>query len=134
MVTIAHEFRTPLALILLQRDVFDRYHDQLTAAQRQERLGIIRKQVYRLTGLLEDMSFLVKGTINALELKPTVEDLTNLSARSWWTFGISSADRIGIKSNCKGDLKRVCLDTALLRRILTNLLAQLGEIFAGFLG
>ncbi len=122
MVTIAHEFRTPLALILLQRDVLDRYHDQLTAAQRQERLGIIRKQVYRLTGLLEDMSFLVKGTINALELKPKLENVDEFISAFMVDFRQLIGPNRVIKYTCDGDLKRVCIDTAFVRRMLTNLL------------
>ena len=122
MVTIAHELRTPLALILLQRDVLDRYHAQLTDAQRHERLGIIRKQVYRLTVMLEDLSFLVKGTVNALELRPQVENVEVFVNAFILDFRqVVGLNRL-IKTMFTGDLAQVNMECTFARRILTHLL------------
>lgn len=122
MVTIAHEFRTPLSLILLQRDLLERYFNKLTDVQRSIRLEIIRTQVYRLTSMLDDLNFLVKGTMDALEVRPAVVDASSYFASMIADFRalIGTARIIDFKANVGQSL--ICLDLSLARRILTNLL------------
>ena len=122
MVTIAHEFRTPLSLILLQRDLLERYFNKLTDVQRSMRLEVIRTQVYRLTSMLDDLNFLVKGTMNALEVRPTLVNATSYFASMIVDFRalIGTARIIDFTANA--EQSQVCLDLSLARRILTNLL------------
>lgn len=122
MVTIAHELRTPLALILLQRDVLDRYYQQLSDAQRKERLAIIRAQVHRLTAILDDLSFLVKGTMSEVERRAARTDVGQFVSQFVTEFRDLLGGKREILVRFSGDLRALCLDTMLMRRILMNLL------------
>lgn len=56
MIRIAHEFRTPLAIISLTAETIERYFDRISPEQRVVKLAQIRQQVRELTVRLEDIN------------------------------------------------------------------------------
>jgi len=124
MRTISHEFRTPLALIVTSTDFLDAYLDRLDAERRKERLQAIRIQVKRLSDMLNDISFVVQGTLHhvtarksRIELKEYCESIleeiqTTIGKNHQFTF--------------EGDagLEQGIADKALVVRMLTNLLSN----------
>ncbi len=52
---IAHEFRTPLTVIRLNHDLVRHYSDRLTAAQREERLDLISRQIDLMSAMIQQL-------------------------------------------------------------------------------
>lgn len=59
MTRISHEFRTPLAHIQVTADMVTRYHDRMTADQREMRLRSITPQVQQITNMLDSINAVV---------------------------------------------------------------------------
>ncbi len=78
MTTISHEFRTPLAIILSSAEMIDRYSDRLTADRRQSRVMNIKKQVYLLTEMIEDMTTILHINKGKENFEPQAVDLHNI--------------------------------------------------------
>jgi signal transduction histidine kinase len=72
----AHEFRTPLAVIVGASDVLDRYGDRLTSDERRARIEKIRAAVRHMTELLDDV--LMLGRTDASRFAPAPVDLVEL--------------------------------------------------------
>lgn len=124
MRTISHEFRTPLALILTSTDFLDTYLDRLDAQRRQERLQTIRIQVRRLSDMLDDISFVIQGTlhhmvahVSPMNLEAYCHEIVNEIAQS-----IGRDHRFRFVSD--GLLANGSADKALVMRILSNLLSN----------
>lgn len=60
MVTIAHEFRTPLATILSSTETLERYSDRLDEKGKQQRFNRVKQQVYLLTEMISDMTTILE--------------------------------------------------------------------------
>lgn len=124
MRTISHEFRTPLALIVTSTDFLDAYLDRLDEARRKERLQSIRIQVKRLSDMLNDISFVVQGTLHhvtarksRIELREYCQSIldemsTTIGKNHRFTFDADEQLEYGIA------------DKALVVRMLTNLLSN----------
>jgi signal transduction histidine kinase len=72
----AHEFRTPLAVIVGASDVLERYGDRLTSDERRARIEKIRGAVHHMTELLDDV--LMLGRTDASRFTPASVDLVEL--------------------------------------------------------
>lgn len=75
MLRIAHEFRTPLAIIKSTSESLDHYHDRLTAVQRTTKRQMINLQIQKLTRMLDDIGLAVRGEFAAID---TVRSTINL--------------------------------------------------------
>jgi PAS domain S-box-containing protein len=78
MQRISHEFRTPLSVILVSLDLLERYYDRATPERREERMGQIRAQINHISGILEGISFVMRGQAGQLILFREVFDLSAL--------------------------------------------------------
>lgn len=63
MIRIAHEFRTPLAVIQNASDLIARYNDRMTPIQRQQRTDAINEQVRHVVTMLDSMALLLNGSL-----------------------------------------------------------------------
>ena len=72
----AHEFRTPLAVIVSASDVLERYGERLTSDERRARIEKIRGAVRHMTDLLDDV--LMLGRTDASRFAPATVDLVEL--------------------------------------------------------
>src|SRR5262245_18892146 len=72
----AHEFRTPLAVIVSASDVLERYGDRLTSDERRARIEKIRGAVRHMAQLLDDV--LMLGRPDASAFTPSTVDLVEL--------------------------------------------------------
>ncbi len=61
MVRISHEFRTPLTVISTSGELLEHYFDRMNPAKRQEHIQKIRREIRRLTRMLEDMAYVVRS-------------------------------------------------------------------------
>lgn len=61
MERIAHEFRTPLAIIQASTESLEAYHERFTAEQRAVKFKKIYMQVQHLTGIMEQIGLVMSG-------------------------------------------------------------------------
>ncbi len=65
MLRIAHEFRTPLTIILSSLESLERYADRLTPEQRATKRQTMNLQIQKLTRMLDDIGLAVRGDFAA---------------------------------------------------------------------
>ncbi len=124
MRTISHEFRTPLTLIVTATDFLDTYIERLDVQQRRERLNAIRVQVKRLSEMLDDISFVVQGTLHHMTARPARLDFeANCRAILQEIETTVGQDRQFVFRS-DGQLQHGIADKALLIRIVSNLLSN----------
>lgn len=122
---VSHEFRTPLASIQTSTDLLQTYHGRLTDERRGEVLSTISRQVRHLSGMLDDILSISKADTVGMDFNPAATDLMELcqslvDEARWLDH---ERHRINL-SFAAGVIARPVLDQALLRRALTNLLAN----------
>jgi len=77
MERVAHEFRTPLSVILASAESLDVYRDRLTEEQKAKKFKNIYERVHHITDFLQQISLVITGELvpDNVHFKPT-----NLSA------------------------------------------------------
>jgi two-component system sensor kinase FixL len=124
MLTIAHEFRTPLAIILTASVILEEYKDYLSGATRSEKLNNIREQVEHLTDLLDSLTFVVKARQAHLDQKSGWVDPVQLCTGIVAELqGMTRPGHRLVFSNSE-PVERAYLDPNLLRRVLVNLVSN----------
>ncbi|MFZ4816051.1 MAG: ATP-binding protein [Phototrophicaceae bacterium] len=73
MLTLAHELRTPLAVMLSASDLLIKYADRLTPAKREERLHSIQTQIQHLQTTLDSIQTTI---VNDVRLGQTQREIT----------------------------------------------------------
>jgi PAS domain S-box-containing protein len=124
MRTISHEFRTPLALIVTATDFLDKYIDRLNAERRTERLQAIRFQVKHLSDMLDDITFVVQGTLHHVAAHPAPIQLEVYCRSIVGEIQASIGKDHQFSFTTDGQLVEGIADKALVLRILTNLLSN----------
>jgi PAS domain S-box-containing protein len=124
MRTLSHEFRTPLSLIQISVDIFERYFERLPVEKRHERLNVIREQVRRLTDMLDDISFVIGGTMGSLRFQPLEIDLIPLIEQRLDELRATSGQSHVIHLEVSGTTGYVRIDQVLVTRILNNLVSN----------
>lgn len=123
---IAHEFRTPLAVIISSVDILDRYGDRISEEKKAQRRHQIRNLAWFLNDIVQDIHaveasgddiFIPKP--QTFELLPYVEEIVSD------VVGLSQGEqRVVIEAEAVPLPYPVTWDQSLLRRILTNLLSN----------
>jgi len=75
---VAHEFRTPLAIIQATTETLNAYADRLSAERRTAKIGNIRHSIQRLTDMLDEITVAVTDTLIPKELRFVPLDLMAL--------------------------------------------------------
>ncbi len=75
MITISHEFRTPLSVVQASTDLLEQYFDRMPVDKRTEHLYKVQGQVRKLTRMLEEISLLIHSKFERLALNREVTDL-----------------------------------------------------------
>lgn len=121
--TASHEFRNPLAVILMNSDILHRYHDRLALEQREEYHHGMRFHIQQMTDLLDALLLISQSDAGKLELTITAVDLVPLTRQVieevWATRGAKRALRITTPEHCA-----VMTDAKLFRLIVLHLVAN----------
>lgn len=124
--TISHEFRTPLAGILLSVDMLTRYFDRLTTEKRLSELAKIRVRVNELTDLMNDFLSQSESQSAVGRFNPKPMDIAelcrNISAEM--EFIASATSRARIIRNINVHEAMVNGDMKLLRYVIRNLVTN----------
>ncbi len=124
MRTISHEFRTPLALIVTATDLLDKYIEHLDLIRRKERLQAIRIQVKRLSDMLDDISFVVQGTLHHMSARPSRINLEMYCRSILEEIQLTVGRNHQFVFTTDGQLHEGIADKALIVRIMSNLLSN----------
>jgi PAS domain S-box-containing protein len=124
VMTVSHEFRTPLSGIALAVGILKKFNDQFEKVERDEQLDNIREAVENLTKLLDEVMFISKADANKLEFSPKSVDV-----RSFCAGIINQIQRIDAGSHvfrleCATPTCEIVADEKLLRSALTNLISN----------
>jgi signal transduction histidine kinase len=118
----SHEFRTPLTTIQTATDLLAYYNDQLSQQERMASLHDIQGAINRMRGVMENMLVLGKLETRAGEAELQPMDVAHLLAQL--AFEVESADghRHPIQIQAPSSAPSACLNEALMRQIIGNLL------------
>lgn len=119
----SHEFRTPLATILLANDALISYWKKMEENQIQDRLDKIRNNVLHLTRIVNDILQLSKIEDRKIEFNPVQIDIISLCRTIIDEFGSSQYSN-EIRFQYPFNSLVVSVDERLMRQALNNLLSN----------
>lgn len=119
-----HEFRTPLATILISSDLLKNFSSQLSADKKLRQLNKIQVAVKRMTGLLDDTLYISKAKSGKIEFLPTEFDLEACCRDVLEEIELTTDESHNFVFNYQGNSSLVQMDEKLIRQILTNLLSN----------
>ncbi len=124
MVTISHEFRTPLSIAYTSAEMLERYYERMTLDQREHHLQQIEGQIKQLVGMLEDISLLIYARFGQLTLNLELTDLKKLAETVILKLEDFEGARQRITVKIDEHLPELMVDTRRVQYILTNLLSN----------
>jgi signal transduction histidine kinase/HAMP domain-containing protein len=124
--TVSHEFRTPLAGMLLSVDLLTRYFDRIPADKRLDELQKIRLRINELTDLMNDFLAQSESQSAVGRFKPTIMDVGDLCKNliTEMEFIASATSRSRVQRHINVREAYINGDVKLLRYVIRNLLAN----------
>lgn len=122
MMTISHEFRTPLAIILSSSELLERYHDRLSQERRSECLRAISVQVRHMRDMLSEVSLLLETEARKPTFMPAQGNLAEFCEQVKARAELASNYSHPITLSVTGDLDAILFDENILDTILKQLL------------
>jgi len=124
MITISHEFRTPLSVAYTSAELLERYYDRMDGSQRREHLHRVEGQIKKLTEMLEDISMIIHSRFERLELTVQPVNLSQLCEAAIAQIQDFEEDERRILFTVEEALPRLTLDVRRIKYVLTNLLSN----------
>ena len=124
MITISHEFRTPLSIAYSSAELLEKFYERMSSSQREEHLHRIETQINSLTGLLEDISLIIHATFERLVLHLELTDLKALCAATLAQAQASEQAQQTLVMNASEDFPNLMLNLRRIKYIVTNLLSN----------
>ena len=122
--SLSHDIRNPLTVISNARQMLSKYFDRLDEEKRREKLDLIGKQLHYVLELLDDMTLVVKGSLNQSAWKPVLVNLPVLCQASIDQIQETMGGNHRFRLVVNGRIQPVTLDETLISRILLNLLSN----------
>jgi PAS domain S-box-containing protein len=126
----SHEFRTPLAVIASSAGILKNFSHKLGEPQKQKHLQCIQTYVKHTTQLLDDILLINKAEAGKLAFEPTPFGLVDFCRTLLEELQLSAPNHTLVfsppylHSLLPEDDFIVCMDTKLLRQILSNLFSN----------
>ncbi len=124
MVTISHEFRTPLTIAFSSAELLERFQNRMKPEQQTGHLRRIEAQIKRLTQMVDDVSMVFHSTFERMMVNTELTDLRELSRLAVAQFDSDEQPRPRIQTSIDDDLSPILIDPARIRYVLTNLLSN----------
>jgi signal transduction histidine kinase len=121
---ISHEFKNPLASILLSTDMIKRYTTRMTPERLQEYVESIQAQVSSLTLLIDDMLFAHRAEQVGFPFKPKQVDLRGFCDQIIRDIMPLAGDHHQIRLVMPDNCGVLIIDEGLMHRTLINLLTN----------
>ncbi|OYU45163.1 MAG: hypothetical protein CFE44_08980 [Burkholderiales bacterium PBB4] len=124
----SHEFRTPLATILLSTDLLKHYIDRLPVSERDELFASINHSVGRMTKMLEDILTIGKAEAEQAQFSPRLLTIDlfcqELVEQVLSEHESQGTKRAQVQFSVEGNDRQAPFDEKLLRHIFENLLSN----------
>jgi signal transduction histidine kinase len=121
----AHEFKTPLHAIKNLAQLLEFYSEKLTEAKKQRHAQQIQNSVDEMLTLLDDILTLSRVEKGTLGFEPSLVHLEGFCINLIDNIQFMAGDRYQLVLRYQSDSERpVCVDSYLLRHILSNLLTN----------
>jgi signal transduction histidine kinase len=120
----SHEFRTPLASILLVAESLSFYRQKMTDEQIEQRLSNLREQVDHLRDIMDDVLQLSRLQARRAEFNPVDLDFDGLCRSVLDEFQSRPDFTHRLLYHCAAALPEVPLDKRLMRQIISNLVSN----------
>ena len=120
----SHELRTPLTTMNVSADLLQRYGHRMSDEKKDEELGLIKKTIKRMTGLLDEVLMASKAEAGRFEYHPALIDVKEFCQRIVDQFKAMSVETHTIVFSCQGNTFQASVDAQLLEHILSNLLSN----------
>jgi len=120
--TASHEFRTPLANILLNTQLIERYGEGWEKDKKKEKYQRIYDSIHGITNMLDDISLLGKEQSGQLRYNPTQFNLQDFIDQILKEIKSTHLKFVDIELNYDKTIQEITADVNLLRQILVNIL------------
>ena len=121
--TVSHEFRNPLNSISGMAQIIEAYGDKLSPEKKAEVLQQLRRNITKMTNLLNDVLVVSQKDMNRLQFNPAPVELERF-CRGVVSEIQTAFDRQTINFIYQAEQKTFSLDRSLLNHALTNLLSN----------
>ncbi len=121
---VSHEYRNPLATILVTSNALRDYMNRMTPAQIAERLDRIKGQVQHMTALMEEVLEIGKMEAGAAQFAPAPTDLDLLCREIVDEFRGTGSTAPRLEYASVGEFAAANIDSRLMRQVVTNLLSN----------
>ena len=119
-----HDFRTPLATILIASDLLKCFGERFTDEQKLKQINNIQASVQKMTQLVEDVLLICQGQAGRIELHRIPLQLECLCQEIIEEVKSALSNKHTFTLNCLQALPLIALDEKLLRQMLINLLSN----------
>lgn len=120
--TASHEFRTPLANILLNSQLIEKYGDNWDTEKKEDKYQRIYSSINSITNMLDDISLLGKEQSGQLRFNPASFNLREFTEEILKEVKSTHLKFVEIDLNYDESIVEVFADPNLLRQILVNVL------------
>ena len=124
MRTVSHEYRTPIATIILAAETLTKYYDQLTQETHVSTLNKIHSAAKQMAQMVDDILLTNKIESGKFSFNPALIDIGGLCKQLIEEVKLLGTHQHKIYFSQKGDCDRCYLDITLVRQILINLLTN----------
>jgi two-component system, sensor histidine kinase and response regulator len=121
---VAHEYRTPLAIILSSAEMLEHYSDRITPEKRQDRFREIQKQISFMIELLDDVLTISRSRRGKLYFEPRLMDVEVLCQQVLEQLQIADDGKHHFIFECDHQAGCACVDERLLHHTFINLLSN----------
>lgn len=121
---LAHDVRTPLAVIASAKNMLERYYDKLDEASRREKLENIGKHLRYVTEMLDDVTSTIRGNDQKSPFKPSFVNLEALCQVCVNEIHQTVGNKHILRFVSDQQIHSAWIDQTLVNRILLNLLSN----------
>ncbi len=122
--TVSHEFRNPLNSISGMAQILETYGDKLTPVKKAEVLQQLRRNVTKMTNLLNNVLVISQKDMNKLQFNPAPVELEKFCRGVINEVRTAFNNKQTINFVYQTETQTFSLDSKLLNHILTNLLSN----------
>ncbi|MEI6138846.1 MAG: PAS domain S-box protein [Mariniphaga sp.] len=120
----SHEFRTPLATILITNEALAAYWKRMDQEQIDTRLQIIKDQVVHLTNVVTDVMQIAKIQEGKISVDPSELDLLHLCKEIISSFNINFPQSNVIQFVSDFQEMKMLLDNRIMMQVMNNLISN----------
>ncbi|HVO70971.1 MAG TPA: PAS domain S-box protein, partial [Aggregatilineaceae bacterium] len=121
---VSHEFRTPLAVILMNADMLRRYSKRLSESQKEQYLGSIHSSIKHMADLLDDVLVIGRAEAGKMEFNPEQVNLRAFSEEIINEIKTTSEPSLVFTFSVTGHCTGTNVDRKLWQLIVSNLVSN----------